>query len=119
MQEVLTHIIDALNVHLKYYERSSKTGRGFIISKLFSCLLDWIMSIDPIILTETDLCQLVFDVIELAIHLSSVRILFIFSYIRSITIIKQKRMAMKNYYHILLDQLAQAQRKKKLHSSLN
>ncbi|CAO3694673.1 unnamed protein product [Rhizopus microsporus] len=71
VQEVLTHIIDALNVHLKYYERSSKTGRGFIISKLFSCLLDWIMSIDPIILTETDLCQLVFDVIELAIHLSS------------------------------------------------
>lgn len=40
VQEVLTRIIDALNVHLKYYEHNSKDGRGFIISKLFSCLLD-------------------------------------------------------------------------------
>ncbi|KAG1463089.1 hypothetical protein G6F46_002102 [Rhizopus delemar] len=71
IQEVLTHIIDALNVHLKYYEKNSKTGRGFIVSKLFSCLLEWVMSIEPVILVETDLCQLVFDVIELAIHLSS------------------------------------------------
>ncbi|KAG1471230.1 hypothetical protein G6F56_002246 [Rhizopus delemar] len=71
IQEVLTHIIDALNIHLKYYEKNIKTGRGFIISKLFSCLLEWIMSIDPVILVETDLSQLVFDVIELAIHLSS------------------------------------------------
>lgn len=68
VQEILTRVIDSLNIHLKYYEKSSKGGRGFIISKLFSCLLEWIMSIEPSILTETDLCQLVFDVIELALH---------------------------------------------------
>lgn len=31
------------------------------------------MAIEPIILTETDLCQLVFDVIELALHVTSVK----------------------------------------------
>lgn len=73
VQEVLTRIIDALNVHLKYYEHNSKDGRGFIISKLFSCLLEWLMVIEPMILSETELCQLVFDVIEYALHTSSVR----------------------------------------------
>ncbi|KAI7906537.1 uncharacterized protein BX663DRAFT_496797 [Cokeromyces recurvatus] len=71
MHESLTRILDSLNMHLKYYEKNPKNGRGFIISKLFSCLLEWIMSIEPIIFTETDLCQLVFDSIELALHLSS------------------------------------------------
>ncbi|KAG2213103.1 hypothetical protein INT47_011252, partial [Mucor saturninus] len=71
VQEILTRIIDALNVHLKQYERNTKCGRGFIISKLFSCLLEWIMAIEPMILTETDLCQLVFDVVELALHITS------------------------------------------------
>ncbi|GAA5798646.1 hypothetical protein HPULCUR_004051 [Helicostylum pulchrum] len=70
VQEVITRIIDSLNVHLKYYERNTKNGRGFIISKLFCCLLEWLMSIEPAILTETDLCQLVFDVIEVALHVS-------------------------------------------------
>lgn len=45
---------------------------GFIISKLFSCLLEWLMVIDPMILSETELCQLVFDVIEYALHITSV-----------------------------------------------
>ena len=72
VQEVLTRVIDALNIHLRYYERNSRDGRGFIISKLFSCLLEWLMVIEPMILSETELCQLVFDVIEYAIHVSSV-----------------------------------------------
>lgn len=72
VQEVLTRIIDSINVHLKYYEKNTKNGRGFIISKLFCCLLDWLMSISTSILTETDLCQLVFDVIEVALHVSLV-----------------------------------------------
>ncbi|KAI9484408.1 hypothetical protein BDB00DRAFT_148787 [Zychaea mexicana] len=71
VQEVLTRVIDALNVHLKYYERNSRDGRGFIISKLFSCLLEWLMVIEPMILSETELCQLVFDVIEYALHVTS------------------------------------------------
>ncbi|KAI8144750.1 hypothetical protein BJV82DRAFT_606134 [Fennellomyces sp. T-0311] len=71
VQEVLTRVIDALNVHLKYYERNGRDGRGFIISKLFSCLLEWLMVIDPLILSETELCQLVFDMIEYALHVSS------------------------------------------------
>ncbi|KAI8332922.1 hypothetical protein BC941DRAFT_435785 [Chlamydoabsidia padenii] len=71
VQEVLTRIIDALNVHLKFYENNPKSGRGLIISKLFSCLLEWLMTIEPEILTDTELCQLVFDVIEYAIHVST------------------------------------------------
>ncbi|ORZ14187.1 hypothetical protein BCR42DRAFT_393825 [Absidia repens] len=71
VQEVLTRIIDALNVHLKFYENNQKSGRGLIISKLFSCLLEWLMTIEPEILTDTELCQLVFDVIEYAIHVST------------------------------------------------
>ncbi|CEP09769.1 hypothetical protein [Parasitella parasitica] len=70
VQEILTRVIDSLKMHLKYYEKSTKGGRGLVISKLFSCLLEWIMSIEPMILTETDLRQLVFDVIELALHIS-------------------------------------------------
>lgn len=45
------------------------------------------MSIEPMILTETDLCQLVFDVIDLALHASSVRYIF-----------KKKK---KNVYYVL------------------
>ncbi|RCI03744.1 Ral GTPase-activating protein subunit alpha-2, partial [Rhizopus stolonifer] len=71
VQEVLTRIVDSLNVHLKYYQRDTKCGKGFVVSKLFSCLLEWIMCIKPAILTDTDLCQLVFDVIELALHVTS------------------------------------------------
>ncbi|KAI7855415.1 hypothetical protein BDC45DRAFT_568310 [Circinella umbellata] len=71
VQEVLTRVIDALNIHLRYYERNSRDGRGFIISKLFSCLLEWLMVIEPMILSETELCQLVFDVIEHALHVTS------------------------------------------------
>ncbi|KAL0082506.1 hypothetical protein J3Q64DRAFT_1642782 [Phycomyces blakesleeanus] len=41
LQEVLTRVIDALNVHLKSYEANKQNRRGFIISKLFSCLLEW------------------------------------------------------------------------------
>ncbi|KAI8367588.1 uncharacterized protein BYT42DRAFT_586812 [Radiomyces spectabilis] len=70
VQEVLARIIDALNVHLKDYERRSKADRGLIISKLFSCLLEWLMVIEPAILSDTELCQLVFDVIEYAFHIS-------------------------------------------------
>ncbi|KAI9315822.1 hypothetical protein BX666DRAFT_1859621 [Dichotomocladium elegans] len=47
VQEVLTKVIDALNVHLKYYERHCSDGRGFIISKLFSYLLEWLMKLLP------------------------------------------------------------------------
>ncbi|KAI8093558.1 uncharacterized protein BX664DRAFT_295379 [Halteromyces radiatus] len=71
VQEVLTRIIDAMNVHLKFYENNPKSGRGLIVSKLFSCLLEWLMTIEPEILTDTELCQLVFDVIEYAIHVST------------------------------------------------
>ncbi|KAI9018532.1 hypothetical protein CLU79DRAFT_705818 [Phycomyces nitens] len=41
LQEVLTRVIDALNMHLKAYETNKQNRRGFIISKLFSCLLEW------------------------------------------------------------------------------
>ncbi|KAI8984457.1 hypothetical protein BDF20DRAFT_911553 [Mycotypha africana] len=71
VQEILTHIIDSLNVHLNKYETTTPNGRGFIISKLFSCLLEWIMAINPAIFSETDLCQLVFDVIEYALRVDS------------------------------------------------
>ncbi|CAO3607595.1 unnamed protein product [Cunninghamella echinulata] len=72
VQEVLTRIIDALNEHLKIFKNSSKCGRGLVISKLFSCLLEWLMTIEPEIVTDTELCQLVFNTIECAMNLSAV-----------------------------------------------
>ncbi|KAL0079919.1 hypothetical protein F4703DRAFT_1174065 [Phycomyces blakesleeanus] len=73
LQEVLTRVIDALNVHLKSYEANKQNRRGFIISKLFSCLLEWVMMADPANLSnpESELCSLVFDVIAYAIHITS------------------------------------------------
>ncbi|KAI7868261.1 hypothetical protein BDF14DRAFT_1881054 [Spinellus fusiger] len=71
VQEVLTKVIDSLNVHLKSYERNNKNGRGFIVSKLFSCLLEWVMAIEPAILSDTELYQLVFEVLGYAIHIAS------------------------------------------------
>ncbi|KAI8993599.1 hypothetical protein BDB01DRAFT_847455 [Pilobolus umbonatus] len=69
--EIITGVIDALNVHLRLYDQESRNGRGFVIAKLFNCLLQWIMAVDPIVLTETPLCQMVFDVIEISFNLSS------------------------------------------------
>lgn len=65
LQDVLAKAIDALTVHLR-----RPKDRGYIISKLFSCLLEWIMCIEPNIFSETDLCQLLFDVVELALYVS-------------------------------------------------
>jgi hypothetical protein len=39
---------------------------GFVVAKLFYCLLEWLMVIPSSIFTDTDLCQLVLDVIDLA-----------------------------------------------------
>ncbi|KAI8073208.1 hypothetical protein BC940DRAFT_343891 [Gongronella butleri] len=71
IQEVLTRIIDALNVHLKFYKANVRSDRGVVISKLFACILEWLMTIEPDILTDTELCQLVFDVIDEAMHFSA------------------------------------------------
>ncbi|KAF7726352.1 Ral GTPase-activating protein subunit alpha-1 [Apophysomyces ossiformis] len=75
VQEVLTRVIDALFVHMKSYERNSKAGRGLFLFKenemQLNCLLEWLMIIKPEVLSDTELCQLVFDVIEFAIHVSS------------------------------------------------
>ncbi|ORX55802.1 hypothetical protein DM01DRAFT_1335187 [Hesseltinella vesiculosa] len=71
IQEVLTRIIDALNVQLKFYKSNVRSGRGIIIAKLFTCILEWLMIIEPEILTDTELCQLVFDVIDEAMHFSA------------------------------------------------
>ncbi|CAJ0823761.1 10891_t:CDS:10, partial [Entrophospora sp. SA101] len=38
----------------------------FIIAKLFYCLLEWIMIIPPNIFTDTELCSLVLEVIDMA-----------------------------------------------------
>jgi hypothetical protein len=70
-------ITDSIHVHLRYYEKNTRGGRGFIISKLFSCLLEWIMVIDPAMLTETDLFEVVFEVIEEALQTNVVMNLYI------------------------------------------
>ncbi|CAO3638558.1 unnamed protein product [Cunninghamella blakesleeana] len=70
VQQVLASIIDALKKHLEIFKNSSKSGRGLVISKLFSCLLEWLMAIEPEILTDTELCQLVFETIQCAMNLS-------------------------------------------------
>ncbi|RIA87709.1 hypothetical protein C1645_776672 [Glomus cerebriforme] len=66
LQDVFANLIGALDEHITIQKATTKNGRGFIIAKLFYCLLEWLMAIPSSIFTDTDLCQLVFDVIDLA-----------------------------------------------------
>ncbi|CAG8526097.1 24048_t:CDS:10 [Dentiscutata erythropus] len=70
LQEVFAYLIGALNEHLNLHKTSSRNGRGFIIAKLFYCLLEWLMVIPTNLFTDTELCQLVFDVIDMALEAS-------------------------------------------------
>lgn len=72
LQTILSKLLDALNVHLKNYDKTVKGGRSLIISKLFSLLVGWLMAIDPDIFTGTQLCQIVFDTVEYALNISGV-----------------------------------------------
>jgi hypothetical protein len=72
LQTILSKLLDALNVHLKNYDKTIKGGRSLIISKLFSLLVGWLMAIDPDIFTGTQLCQIVFDTVEYALNISGV-----------------------------------------------
>src|ERR1043166_6752902 len=100
LQDVFGNLIGSLNGHLALQKESHKNGRGiilmilrsfflirkffnyieiffsihigFIIAKIFYCLLEWLMIIPPNLFTDTELCQLVFDAIELAFELSNV-----------------------------------------------
>jgi hypothetical protein len=72
LQTILSKLLDALNVHLKNYDKTVKGGRSLIISKLFSLLVGWLMAIDPDIFTGTQLRQIVFDTVEYALHISGV-----------------------------------------------
>ncbi|CAB4411161.1 unnamed protein product [Rhizophagus irregularis] len=66
LQDVFANLIGALDEHITIQKATVRNGRGFIIAKLFYCLLEWLMVIPSSIFTDTDLCQLVLDVIDLA-----------------------------------------------------
>jgi hypothetical protein len=88
LQDVFANLIGALDEHITIQKATARNGRGifilnlittyrkdninfflnlgFIIAKLFYCLLEWLMVIPSSIFTDTDLCQLVLDVIDLA-----------------------------------------------------
>jgi len=68
LQDVFANLIGALDEHITVQKATMRNGRGFIIAKLFYCLLEWLMVIPSFIFTDTDLCQLVFDVIDLALE---------------------------------------------------
>ncbi|CAG8449369.1 5481_t:CDS:10 [Cetraspora pellucida] len=68
LQDVFAYLIGALNEHLNLHKTSNRNGRGFIIAKLFYCLLEWLMVIPTNLFTDTELCQLVFDVIDMALE---------------------------------------------------
>ncbi|PKC73960.1 hypothetical protein RhiirA1_437238 [Rhizophagus irregularis] len=74
IQDVFGHLIGSLNEHLALQKASHKNGRGFIIAKIFYCLLDWLMIIPSNLFTDTELCQLVFDAIEMAFELSNLEL---------------------------------------------
>ncbi|CAG8550729.1 15140_t:CDS:10, partial [Acaulospora colombiana] len=65
LQDVFGYLIGALNEHLIIQKSSPRNGRGFIIAKLFYCLLEWLIVIPPNLFADTELCHLVFDVIDL------------------------------------------------------
>ncbi|CAG8520853.1 1490_t:CDS:10, partial [Gigaspora rosea] len=70
LQDVFAYLIGALNEHINLHKTSNRNGRGFIIAKLFYCLLEWLMVIPTSLFTDTELCQLVFDVIDMALETS-------------------------------------------------
>jgi hypothetical protein len=72
IRAILSKLLDALNVHLKFYDRNARNGRSIIISKLFSLLVGWLMVIHPTIFTGSELCHLVFDTIEYALNIAAV-----------------------------------------------
>ncbi|KAJ2959225.1 hypothetical protein NQZ79_g5312 [Umbelopsis isabellina] len=71
IKTILSKLVDALNVHLKFYDRTVRNGRCIIISKLFSLLVGWLMVIQPTIFTGSELCRLVFDTIEYALNITA------------------------------------------------
>ncbi|GBB96125.1 hypothetical protein RclHR1_02690010 [Rhizophagus clarus] len=62
LQDVFANLIGALDEHITIQKATARNGRV----KLFYCLLEWLMAIPSYIFTDTDLCQLVLDVIDLA-----------------------------------------------------
>ncbi|CAG8560446.1 13285_t:CDS:10 [Funneliformis mosseae] len=71
LQDVFGNLIGALNEHIALQKASHRNGRGFIIAKIFYCLLEWLMIIPSNLFTDTELCQLVFDSIEMACDISN------------------------------------------------
>ncbi|CAI2195105.1 5398_t:CDS:10, partial [Funneliformis geosporum] len=71
LQDVFGNLIGALNEHIALQKTSHRNGRGFIIAKIFYCLLEWLMIIPSNLFTDTELCQLVFDSIEMACDVSN------------------------------------------------
>ncbi|KAG9294631.1 hypothetical protein G9A89_008110 [Geosiphon pyriformis] len=66
VQDVFGNLIGALNHHLNLQKGAQRNGRGFILAKLFYCLLEWLMVLPPKLFTDTELYQLVFEAIDLA-----------------------------------------------------
>ncbi|CAG8686339.1 4544_t:CDS:10, partial [Ambispora leptoticha] len=70
LQDLFGNLIGALNEHLNLQRGAQRNGRGFIIAKLFYCLLEWLMVIPSKLFTETELYQLVFEAIDLAFEIT-------------------------------------------------
>ncbi|CAG8473524.1 8582_t:CDS:10 [Paraglomus occultum] len=70
IEVVLSNLVGALDGHLNLQRGAQRNGRGFIITKLFQCLNHWLMAIPPRIFIETELYQLVFDVIGLTFEVT-------------------------------------------------
>ncbi|CAG8562842.1 11696_t:CDS:10 [Ambispora gerdemannii] len=70
LQDVFGNLIGAINEHLNLQRGAQRNGRGFIIAKLFYCLLEWLMVLPPKLFTDTELYQLVFEAIDLAFEVT-------------------------------------------------
>ncbi|KAL1925039.1 uncharacterized protein VTP21DRAFT_4693 [Calcarisporiella thermophila] len=70
-QVVFTYLLEALHWHLNSHRNSQRKRSGPIISKLFGCLLEWLMAVEPQFFNSTELSRVVLEVIDNALHVGS------------------------------------------------
>ncbi|KAJ3289654.1 Ral GTPase-activating protein subunit alpha-1 [Borealophlyctis nickersoniae] len=72
MESVLAKLVGALSEHLMFqHGTTNKEMRGHIISRLFYCMLEWVMIMPPDLLSTPKVSHLVFEVIESALGVAA------------------------------------------------
>ncbi|ORX82164.1 hypothetical protein K493DRAFT_92663 [Basidiobolus meristosporus CBS 931.73] len=68
--DIIGNLIEAINSHIRMVDTETISETGFVVAKLFYCLLEWIMCSPSEIMSHSGLRQMIFATLERAIHLS-------------------------------------------------